>query len=85
MSGGAICKHCGVFEEEHDRDVLASQCYPAQIERLESINADMLAALKQCTSRADEDLKKYFHSRTSQCAKDYAMCMAAIAKAEGTA
>ena len=43
---------------------------------------DMLAALKQCTSRADKDMKEFFHSRTDQCSLDYAQCMKAITKAE---
>jgi hypothetical protein len=42
----------------------------------------MLAALKQATSRADADLKAHFKSRGSQCAKDYAQCLEAIALAE---
>ena len=43
---------------------------------------DMLAALKQCTSRADADLKKHFRDRTEACARDYEQCIDAISKAE---
>lgn len=43
--------------------------------------AEMLAALKQCTSRADADLKK-LSGRTDECKRDYDQCMAAIKKAE---
>lgn len=42
----------------------------------------MLGALKQCTSRADERLKKYFKSRTKECSEDYSKCVKAIALAE---
>jgi hypothetical protein len=51
--------------------------------RLMAAAPDLLAALKQCTARADKDLKEFFRSRTDECARDYALCMAAIAKAEG--
>jgi hypothetical protein len=42
----------------------------------------MLAALKQTTSRADADLKAKFSGRTTQCQRDYAMCIEAIKQAE---
>lgn len=29
-----ICKHCGCLMMDHSRDLLAEQCYPAQIGRL---------------------------------------------------
>ena len=47
----------------------------------EAFNA-MLAALKQTTARADADLKTKFRGRTTECQRDYAMCIKAIAQAE---
>lgn len=49
--------------------------------RLIAAAPELLAALIQATSRADNDLKEHFRGRTDQCALDYALCMAAIAKA----
>lgn len=55
--------------------------------RLEREAADtideLVAAIKQATLRADDDLKKHFRSRTDACAKDYARCVAAVSKATG--
>lgn len=42
---------------------------------------DMLAALKNAMASADEDLKQHKSGRTDDCAKAYAMCEAAVAKA----
>ncbi len=51
--------------------------------RLSAAAPEMLAALKHAIALADENLEKHFTGRTGECAKAYAMCAAAIAKAEG--
>ena len=43
-----ICKWCGVFEADHGYDVLATQCYPAQVEKLRTALETYLAAKPQC-------------------------------------
>ena len=48
--------------------------------RLIAAAPEMLAALICAVNRADENLKHY-SMRDDDCAKDYAMCVAAIAKA----
>lgn len=50
--------------------------------RLIAAAPDMLAALKAAVKRADDNLSQYSF-RDEGCAKDYAMCVAAIAKATG--
>ncbi len=49
MTDRSICKWCGVYDDDHGYDVLATQCYPAQvaakdaeIERLRAALADMI-------------------------------------------
>ena len=46
---------------------------------------DMLAALVNAMAMADVDLKENRSGRTDDCAKAYAMCAAAVAKATETA
>lgn len=52
--------------------------------RLIALAPEMLAALIQVTSRADDDLKKHFRGRTDKCSEDYAKCVDLIARATGT-
>ena len=58
-----------------------------EIKRLQGICSKQAAALKELVSameavadRADEDLKKFFHKRTSECARQYGLFMRLIKK-----
>lgn len=56
----------------------------ATIRRLENINADLLAALKDAIALADRDLVRgNYNGRTDECGRCYRASVAAIAKAEG--
>jgi hypothetical protein len=51
--------------------------------RLIAAAPDMLAALVNAMAAADDDLKERRSHREDDCAKAYAMCAAAVAKATG--
>ena len=53
MTQRAICTWCGVFDDEHDRDVLATQCYPARIKAKVAEIERLRAALKPFADFAD--------------------------------
>lgn len=40
-----VCKWCGVFESDHSRDVLASECYPAMLAAYRKDEVRLRAAL----------------------------------------
>lgn len=75
----AVLKELGIYEK------CSAGCIAMCADHIarETAYPDMLAALIQITSRADKDLQEHFDERTSECARDYAMCIAAIAKATG--
>ena len=60
-----------------------AEVYSEADARLIAAAPDLLEALIHTIKLADDNLKKYFSGRTKDCAKAYAMCAAAIAKATG--
>lgn len=42
-----VCRHCGVFSDQHDYEHLARECYPKRIEALE-------AAIEQALKEIDD-------------------------------
>jgi len=52
----------------------------ADNKRLKAAVKELVGAMKSVAARADDDLKKHFSERTSECAQQYALFMKLIAK-----